>query len=426
MLGRKRQGLKKNINIDGFVSPYFNAVKNSFTRNFEKQFERDGAAFSVYYKGEEVVNLWGGYADTTSERLWRKDTMNIAFSSSKAVAAICVALLVDRGQLKYEQLVCDFWPEFEENDKGKITVQMVMSHSCGLVLFDKQITVADAQNHEAMSQIIVDQRPHWLPGTEVGYHALTFGWLVDQIIRHVDVRKRGIGQFFREEIAEKHDIETYFGLPYELSHRVARIRLSNMKDRIAEFVANPKFISYYYYMKSIILHGYLPKMLRNPAWIQCLFKPILNNPDLYALEQCAVLGIGSARSFAKLFAKVLKGDIISRSLLETMSIPAVSNYEDVVTGARGERGYGFSFIPYSHNGQSFRLIGHAGVGGQNIRYDLENDLVICYMTNGMKGGLGDTHRTYASLVKSVYDIVLPSNTSYPKQIPVEGKSRRQG
>lgn len=97
-------------------------------KNFYDGWERDGASFVVYHKGKKVVDLWGGYADSAALRKWEKDTMSVAFSSTKAVAALCVAMLVDRGHVKYDDLVTKFWPEFGSHGKENVTVQWVMSH----------------------------------------------------------------------------------------------------------------------------------------------------------------------------------------------------------------------------------------------------------------------------------------------------------
>uniref|UniRef100_A0A0K0G547 Beta-lactamase domain-containing protein n=1 Tax=Strongyloides venezuelensis TaxID=75913 RepID=A0A0K0G547_STRVS len=397
----------KEISIHGFIHPDFESVKKEFTNNFIIGWERDGAALTVYHNNEIVVNLWGGYADVSSGRKWKEDTMNIAFSSSKALGAICIALLVDRGHLNYDDKIVKYWPDFGKNKKENITVQMVMSHTSGVVLIDQQIEIEDALTPDVMKKIIENQKPYWEPGTQIGYHAISYGWLVDQIIRHADPKKRTIGKYFKEEIADVHGIDAYLGLPKELSHRVSRLSSATVLDRIDEFITNPYTVDYWHCFKDVIFDSYLTKMSRNPSWMQSVFKMTLNNPDVYEVQQCAALGIGTAKAFAKLFNKVMNGEVISRELVEKMSIPLTNDDDiDVVTGAKIPRGYGFTYIPIEVENKDIFLVGHAGLGGQNIRYNLKYNLSFSYLSNGMKSGLGDTARTYLPLRNAIFNSII--------------------
>ncbi|VDM75447.1 unnamed protein product [Strongylus vulgaris] len=193
---------KHPLHFDGEVDSKYEAVRKAFEQNFIDESEREGASLAVYVKGRKVVDLWGGYADKESARIWKKDTMSVVFSTTKAVAAVCIALLFDRGRLRYDDLVSKHWPGFAKNGKENITIEMVMSHMSGLYYFDTPITEEMATNHNLMRKMIENEAPKFPPGTRLGYQALTYGWLVDQIIRHTDEKKRGIGQFLREEIAE--------------------------------------------------------------------------------------------------------------------------------------------------------------------------------------------------------------------------------
>ncbi|VDK48725.1 unnamed protein product [Cylicostephanus goldi] len=171
-----------------------------FRQNFIDGLETEGASFAVYVKGQKVVDLWGGYADLQAARTWKEDTMSVVFSTTKAVAALCIAVLADRGRLRYDDLVSKHWPGFAKNGKDNITIEWVMSHMAGLYYFEEPITKEIATNHDLMKKLIENETPKFPPGTAFGYHAMNYGWLVDQIIRHTDEKKRGIGQFLREEI----------------------------------------------------------------------------------------------------------------------------------------------------------------------------------------------------------------------------------
>uniref|UniRef100_A0AC35U601 Beta-lactamase domain-containing protein n=1 Tax=Rhabditophanes sp. KR3021 TaxID=114890 RepID=A0AC35U601_9BILA len=397
--------VRKEFHVQGFVHPNFTGVRDAFINNFNIGWERDGASFSAYHKGEKVVDLWGGYADVSVGRKWKENTMSIAFSSSKTLGAICIALLVDQGHLKYEDKIAKYWPSFAQNGKENITIQMVMSHTSGLVLIDAYVEIEYAMDHLLIQKIIEEQTPYWEPGTQIGYHAISYGWIVDQIIIHVDPKKRTIGKFFKEEITDVHGIDAYLGLPNELAYRVSKLSSATLYDRIDEYITNTKSADYWHVAKDVVSHGYLSQMSQNPEWLQSIFKMTLNNPDVYAVEQCAALGIGTARAFAKLFNKLMKGEIISPELVKKISTPYTGADKDVVTGASIARGYGFTFIPFTLNNEEHMIIGHAGLGGQNIRFDPKKDLAFSYLSNGMKSGLGDLARTYLPLRDAVYNSV---------------------
>ncbi|EJW79612.1 beta-lactamase, partial [Wuchereria bancrofti] len=209
--------------------------------------EKEGLAFAAYKNDELIVDLWGGYAERAAFREWDRDTMTVAFSSSKAVGALIIAILVSRGQLQYE-------------DKA------------GLITFDDKLTIEQARDHQYISRIIEKTKPKWPAGTEVGYHALTFGWLLDQIVRRVDPLKRGIGQFYREEIQKyMDDKDFYLGLPRDKHHRVARI----VQATTFEFVYDMDEMPY-------------------------------NNPAVREVENVAVLGIGTARGLANVVSTIWK------------------------------------------------------------------------------------------------------------------------
>ncbi|CAJ0607301.1 unnamed protein product [Cylicocyclus nassatus] len=393
---------RRPVTTDGRVHEAFKPVLDTFRNNFRRGWERDGAALCVYYQGECVVDIWGGFADRESERRWREDTLQIIFSTSKVVGAICVAMLVDRGRLKYSDKISSFWPAFAKHGKENITVEMVLSHTSGLACLDGKISYEDACDHERMARYIEESKPTWEPGKAVGYHALSYGWLVDQIIRRTDVKRRGIGQFFKEEIADKHGLDLHFGLPMEKAWRVARITRPTVIDRIDEFVTDPGNLNYAFVFKQYLKGGLSMKVATNPPWLQTIFKVTLNNPEMYALEQPAVLGIGTARDMAKLAQLLMDGKLISRPTLDLLNENLIIT-KDIVTGAHAERGRGTTVMHLKRNGSHYRLIGHTGLGGQNLRWDEDNKLVIAFLSNGLKGGLGDRARTYVRLVETIYD-----------------------
>lgn len=124
-----------------------------------------------------------------------------SFSPFQALSALCVAILVDRGLLSYDSRLVEFWPEFGQHGKENVTVEWVLTHRAALAWIEHEISYEDALDHRRMARIFEEQTPNWPPGTATGYHALTYGWLVEQIVRRVDPQHRGLGHFFRDEIA---------------------------------------------------------------------------------------------------------------------------------------------------------------------------------------------------------------------------------
>jgi CubicO group peptidase (beta-lactamase class C family) len=192
---------------------------------FGKQIARTdgGASVAVYHRGRLVVDLWGGVRNQDGDP-WTRDTLAMCFSTTKGVAATCAHVLADRGQLDYDERVATYWPEFAQNGKGDITVRQVLSHSAGLHRFgtivDRGYRVFD---WEHMADALARAKPAYEPGTSVGYHALTFGWLVGELVRRISGTP--IEHFLQKEIAQPLSLDgLYIGCPSEHRHRIAPLR----------------------------------------------------------------------------------------------------------------------------------------------------------------------------------------------------------
>ncbi|PIC45826.1 hypothetical protein B9Z55_005718 [Caenorhabditis nigoni] len=393
--------------INGFVDERFTKVREVFMKNFEKGWESEGSAFAVFIDGKKVVDLWGGYADKQAARKWAEDTITVTFSTTKAAAALAVALLYEQGKLSYDDPVSKYWPGFGTHGRDNVTIQMALSHMSGMAWFDTPITEEIAADHEQMRQIIENEEPKWAPGTKTGYHAYTYGWLVDQIVRHTDDRKRGIGQYFREEIASKLDVDYHIGLPLSEQHRVARISTPNMLNRIDEMLTDIRVLKYMKSLIKLMTDHPLAHIVKNPSWLEAVSRCTINNPDYHRLEQAAALGMGNARSLASLFDKVSRGQLVNQATLNTISKPFV-NESDFIFDDTVAKGHGFFHLPINRAGAQFGF-GHTGHGCQMVITDLKNRVTIAYVTNGLKTGLYDLCRTYWGLQSSVYDVIEQIN-----------------
>ncbi|PIO61957.1 beta-lactamase, partial [Teladorsagia circumcincta] len=212
-------------------------------RNFGEGLERDGAAVAIYHRGKLVVDLWGGYADREANVVWKRNTRTVLFSATKAISALCIAVLVDRGLLRYEDRLVEFWPEYGCYGKENTTVEDVLSHKAGLPYLDEEIDLLDVMDFELIRKKIERSRPIWAPGTASGYHAVTFGFLVDGIVRHVDEKQRNLKTFFLEEIAQPHGLSVDIGVRKEEAHRVARVTTPSFWEFLRDCIKNPKMIA---------------------------------------------------------------------------------------------------------------------------------------------------------------------------------------
>lgn len=221
--------------ISGFVKPEFEAVKEAFIENFELRNEL-GAACCIYYKGEKVVDLWGGIRNEDTEEPWEKDTMVLVWSTTKGLSALAMALAYSQGLFDYDEPVSKYWPEFAQHGKDKITVRQLMAHQAGLFAFDEQDDKDLIADLDRLAVVLARQKPAWEPGTRQAYHALTLGFYQSELLRRVDPIGRSLGQYFQDEIATLLGLDFYIRLPEDIPNsrlatlRQAKFSLSAMRS----------------------------------------------------------------------------------------------------------------------------------------------------------------------------------------------------
>lgn len=217
--------------INGTVAPGFEAVREAFANNFATQGEV-GASVAITIGGEFVVDLWGGTAtfdgpddspDGQPGRIadWEEDTLINVWSTTKTMAALCCLILADRGELDLYEPIATYWPEFAAAGKGNVATRHVLSHTAGLSGWDQPLTPNDLLDHDKLVDLHARQAPWWEPGTQSGYHAISQGYLLGEIVKRVTGRT--LGTFFAEEVAGPLGADFHIGTPESCDPRVARV-----------------------------------------------------------------------------------------------------------------------------------------------------------------------------------------------------------
>lgn len=209
------------VEIAGFAQPSYGAVKDAFAANFADDLEL-GARFCLVAAGEVVVDLWAGHADRARARAFDETTLTPVFSTTKAIAAVLLARLVDAGKLAYDQPVADVWPEFAQAGKAGVTVEQALSHQAGLSGFPDQMEASDWFDWELICGKLAAMAPMWPVGAASGYHPVTFGYIAGEIFRRVDGRTMGVA--LREELAGPFGLDLWIGLPDAEHPRVAELQ----------------------------------------------------------------------------------------------------------------------------------------------------------------------------------------------------------
>ena len=204
--------------ISGTYDERFSAVAEAFTRNFTEH-EEVGASVSITLHGETVVDLWGGTKNTKENTPWTEDTACVVYSSTKGAVALAAHTLISAGELDLHAPVKKYWPEFAVNGKEDATVKMMFDHSVGVPALRNKLEDGAYCDWEYMVEQVQQEAPFWKPGTRNGYHMMTFGWTVGELVRRVS--GQSLGQYFRQAIAEPANAECWIGLPEREEHRVA-------------------------------------------------------------------------------------------------------------------------------------------------------------------------------------------------------------
>lgn len=221
--------------VHGFVAPGFEPVRAAFEENFTQRHELGGGC-CVYLRGEKVVDLWGGLRNRHTREPWEENTLVVVHSATKGLAAMTLAIAHSRGWLDYEARVAQYWPEFAQNGKARITVRQLLAHQAGLFAFDEPVDRATLTDLDALATVLARQKPRWPPGERQAYHALTLGFHENELLRRVDPQRRSIGRFVQEEIAAPLGEELYLRVPASLPNsRLATLDPADMRQMFTGF-----------------------------------------------------------------------------------------------------------------------------------------------------------------------------------------------
>ena len=351
--------------IHGHADPRFAGVRDAFAANFARG-EDVGASVAVTLGGELVVDLWGGHADAAKTRSWQRDTIVNVYSTTKTMTALCALLLADRDELDLAEKVAHYWPEFAANGKADITVAQLLAHSAGLSGFAEPVAAADLYDWDKATALLAAQAPFWAPGTAIGYHAITQGYLVGEVVRRIT--GKSLGTFFRDEIAGPLGADFHIGLA------------ASEDDRVAELLPPPP-------------GGSIADITSRPLTVNMATNPPINPRDTRsrawrAAEIPAANGHGNARSVALVQALLANGGVVGgkRLLSEAGARRALEPQikgEDMVLGGPAHFGLGFGLnggaVPLPHDECCY----WGGYGGSIIIIDMKTRSTIAFMMNKM-------------------------------------------
>ena len=379
-----------NLAIDGTCDARFRGVQDAFADNFSRHGEV-GAGVAVTVDGRPVVDLWAGYADAARTRPWMRDTIVNVASTTKGLTAICAHRLVDRGLLDLEAPVASYWPEFAQAGKAAIPVHFLLSHRAGLPAIDTPLPTEAFYDWDQMTRALAAQKPWWKPGTQHGYHAFTFGWLVGEVVRRIT--GKSLGTYWREEVAEPLGLDCHIGLSAEHDARVAEFIPipPGLPDLEQEFAKNA-----------------------GPMVQKALNNPPKTVADMNTLAwRRAEIPAGNAHTNARALARVYgalacEGELDGVQVLSPESIARArteqaSGPDAVLFGLPSRFGLGFSLplegmASWSPSASAF---GHPGAGGSLGFADPESRVGFGYVMNQMQAGMPPDPRALR-LVDALY------------------------
>jgi len=379
--------------IQGETAPRFERVREAFATNFAAHREV-GAAVAVYVDGQPVVDLWGGRMHPDDDAPWERDTLVNCWSMTKGMTAICVHMLADRGLLDYDAPVAQYWPEFAKLGKEAIPVRWLLSHQAGLVAVDPALQPREHEQWDTIIHALEETTPQWVPGTKNGYHMVTFGWLVGEVVRRIT--GISVGTFFRDEVAGPLGVsDFYIGTPASEDGRIASILLP-VPNAIG--VPNPDLDAPVNQLTvRSLMHD--SELLGDP-----------NSRGWRGAEIPGANGHGNARAVARIYSALAEGGeldgvrLMSPERVAIARAIQVDSVDEVLT-IRTRRSLGFMHpVPGTGDRRGMQSFGHSGAGGSMGWADPEHRIGFAYTMSQMwTGPFGTLDPRAQSLAGAVYE-----------------------
>jgi len=354
--------------IRGSCDERFAGVRSALARNFRDHGEV-GAAVAITIEGRLVVDLWAGWADRIRTRPWQRDTLVNVFSVGKAMAALSLLVLVERGQVDLDAPAARYWPEFAARGKSEVTVRMLLCHRAGLPAIRRSLPRFAMYDWDLMTSALAAEEPWWEPGRTHGYHVNTFGFLIGEIVRRVS--GESIGAFFRREVAAPLGADFHFGIGPEHDQRIADYLFGDEPPEMVDDDDERQFLLRHVYLNPPGLSGF--GTVNTRAW--------------RAAEMPSTNGHASARAVARIYSvlacggaidgvRLLRTETIERAIAEASSGP------DLVLRRPSRFGLGFQLTqPERPLGTNPRSFGHFGAGGSLGFADPDAQLAFAYTMN---------------------------------------------
>ena len=371
-------------------------LKPLFDDNFES-FGELGAAVSVWENGEPVIDLSGGFCDTCRERPWTADTLVLVWSATKGIGTACLLHVLQQNKIELDRCVAEFWPEFGQSGKDKITLAQLLSHQAGLCALDRRVDVVD---YDAVIRALETQTPLWRPGTAHGYHARTFGFLLDELVRRI--AGKTLSGYWQESFARPLHLDFWIGLPEKENRRVATIYAAKRGKP-------PEPAKFY---RDLVTPGTLArKAFTSPYGLNVISK--MNDPQIRAYPIVSFGGIGSASALAKFYSILANGGTLngqaffSQKTIEWMMTTLADGIDSVF---QIPTAFSAGFMKDSRDaarlmfGPSPVSFGHPGAGGIHAFADPENKIAFAYVMNQMEQSVLPSEKSLR-LVDAVYDLL---------------------
>lgn len=392
--------------VSGYCHDRFLTVRQAFEANFQSRGEV-GASLSIEVDGQRMVDLWGGLADPDTRTPWAKDTIGVTFSMTKPATALCAHRLAQHGELDLDRPVSYYWPAFSDSQRRDITPRMFLDHSAGMPAISEKLPRDAAFDWDCMVSHLERQAPFWQPGTRVGYHGLTFGWLVGELVRRIS--GTSLGRFFRQEIADPLELDFWIGLPESEEERVCTIipaqQPATPRNAFeAALEQDPDSISARYFFNT-------------GGW-----RPAGYNSRIgHASEIGAAGGIGNARSLARLYGTLALGgsregiEILDEHHLRQATRISSATHLDacLLIPTRFAAGFMREMDNRARGLDSACLgadaYGHVGAGGSVAFASPTHRMGFAYTMNRMGGGVLLNERADA-LIAATYQVLKQNAT----------------